>query len=138
MTTVHHVLTILAVEEVETSAAFYRAAFGWTPSVDTPVYVEFTLDDGQRIGLYQREGFGQNTGQVPMRVPQGQLAPTELYFYTDDLDDAIARIEEAGGLLLSARSLRPWGDDAAYFADPSGNVLVLAAAKKSKLDFRAI
>ena len=34
-----HILTILAVEDIAASLAFYRAAFGWTPEVDTPVYV---------------------------------------------------------------------------------------------------
>lgn len=122
----HHVLTILAVEDVAASLAFYRAAFSLTPEVDTPVYAEFTLAGGQRIGLYEREGFGRNTGQTPARIPSGELAPTELYFYADDLLAAIERIKEAGARELSPLARRDWGDEAAYFADPSGNVLVLA------------
>ncbi len=35
-------------------------------------------------------------------------------------------MERAGGRLLSARAARAWGDEAAYFADPEGNVLVVA------------
>jgi predicted enzyme related to lactoylglutathione lyase len=121
-----HVLTILAVEDVVASLAFYRAAFGWVPAVETPVYVEFTLAGGQRIGLYEREGFGRNTGQTPAKIPPGELAPTELYFHTDDIHAAIARIEQAGARELSPLERRDWGDEAAYFADPSGNVLVLS------------
>lgn len=121
-----HVLTILAVEHVATSVAFYRAAFGWTPAVETPVYVEFALASGQRIGLYEREGFGRNTGQTPAKIPSGELAPTELYFHTDDIHAAIGRIKQAGARELSPLERRDWGDEAAYFADPSGNVLVLA------------
>lgn len=127
MQTVRHALTILAVEHLQKNVAFYRAAFDWEMAVETPVYVEFGLPGGQRIGLYEREGFGRNTGKEPAKIPEGELAPTELYFYADDLGASIARLTGAGARELSALSLRPWGDEAAYFADPSGNVLVLAA-----------
>ena len=123
---VRHVLTILAVEHLQVSVAFYHAAFGWDVEVETPVYVELRLPGEQRIGLYQREGFGRNTGQVPAKIPAGELAPCELYFFTDDLDAALARVKTAGARELSPLSVRPWGDEAAYFADPTGNVLVLA------------
>lgn len=123
---VRHVLTILAVEELAPAVAFYRAAFSWPAVVETPVYVELSLPGGQRVGLYQRDGFGRNTGQVPITIGAGQLAPCELYFFTDDLDGACARMLTAGARTLSPKSVRPWGDEAAYFADPMGNVLVLA------------
>lgn len=121
-----HVLTILAVEDVAESLAFYRCAFDIAPTVATPVYVEFTLPGGQRVGLYDREGFGRNTGQAPAGIPPGELAPTELYFYCDDLEQALERIQRAGARALSPLAPREWGDEAAYFADPSGNVVVLA------------
>lgn len=121
-----HVLTILAVEDLPRSVAFYRRAFGWPQVVDVPVYAEFELPGGQRIGLYERTSFGHNTGQVPARVAAGALAPTELYFHADDLEAALARLRDAGARVLSALAPRDWGDDAAYFADPDGNVLVIA------------
>lgn len=121
-----HVLTIFAVENVEPTAAFWEQALAARRSVDVPVYVELTLQCGMRLGLYQRDGFGQNTGEVPAAVPTGALRPTEIYFHTTDLDAAIARLEAAGGRLLSARAVRPWGDEAAYFAGPEGNVMVVA------------
>jgi len=123
---VAHILTILAVERLRESVDFYRAAFAWDTSVETPVYVEFTLPGGARIGLYEREAFARNTGRVPAKIADGELAPTELYFHTADLDAAIPRLQAAGARTLSPLAPRPWGDDAAYFADPAGNVLVLA------------
>jgi len=128
---VRHVLTILAVEDVALSLAFYRRAFGWTPAVETPVYIEFSISGGQRIGLYERKGFGKHTGQTPFPIPADELAPTELYFHSDDLDDAIRRMRGAGARELSPLALRDWGDEAAYFADPSGNVIVLARPERS-------
>ena len=122
----NHSLTILAVSELGCSLAFYRSAFGWPLRVDTPVFAEFGLPDGRGLGLYQRESFGSNTGQIPERLKHGALAGTELYFHVDNLDAAVTRLESAGARLLSRRATRTWGDDAAYYADPDGNVLVVA------------
>ncbi|MBI3205356.1 MAG: VOC family protein [Myxococcales bacterium] len=124
---VRHALTILAVSDLERAKRFYAEAFGWPRTVEVPVYVEHELPGGMRLGLYERVAFGSNTGQVPARIADGALAPTELYFYADDVPAAIARLSAAGARELSALSLRPWGDRAAYFADPDGNVLVIAA-----------
>lgn len=121
-----HTLTILAVEDLAGAVRFYTAAFGWPQVVDVPVYAEFALPEGMRLGLYERQGFGRNTGQVPARLPPDELAPTELYFHVDDIADALARLQAAGARLLSALAVRDWGDEAAYFADPEGNVLVVA------------
>jgi catechol 2,3-dioxygenase-like lactoylglutathione lyase family enzyme len=119
-------LIILAVSDLPRAVTFYSAAFGWPQVVDVPVYAEFTLPGGQRLGLYQREGFGVNTGQVPFRVPDGELSSVEIYFYTDDVPAIIAQLEAAGARQLSTLTLRDWGDEAAYYADPDGNVLVVA------------
>lgn len=121
-----HVLTILATTDLERAVRFYDAAFGWPKGVETPVYVELTLPGGMRLGLYAREAFARNTGQLPVLAPPGGLSPCELYFYPEPLEAALERMEAAGGRLLSALAPRPWGDEAAYFADPDGHVLVLA------------
>lgn len=129
---VRHVLTILAVSRLEEVVAFYQAAFDWERTVETPVYVEFALPDGQRIGVYQREAVGRNTRQVPAAIPDGMLAPVELYFHADDLDGAITRLVAAGAHTLSPLALRDWGDEAAYFADPAGNVVVIARPRTDR------
>jgi lactoylglutathione lyase len=121
-----HVLTILAVEEVSRAARFYEQAFGWPRQVDTPVYVELALPGDLRLGLYDRIAFGRNTGRPPARTPAGELAPTELYLHVDDLAAAVERLRRLGARELSPPTPRPWGDEAAYFADPDGNVVVVA------------
>ena len=120
------VLVILAVEDLARSRAFYAAAFGWTERVAESVYAEFELPDGLRLGLYERLAFGSNIGETPYQVRAGAIASTELYFVAVDLDADITRVTAAGARALSPRSVRGWGDEAAYFADPDGNVLVLS------------
>jgi predicted enzyme related to lactoylglutathione lyase len=122
----HHAITILAVADLPRAMAFYDAAFEWRRVVDTPVYVELDAG-GHHLGLYQRDGFAKNTKQAPTRAPDGEITATEIYVRVGDLDAAIARLSRHGARVLSPRAPRPWGDDAAYFADPDGNVLVLAA-----------
>ena len=121
-----HPLTILAVADLARSVAFYREAFGWPARVEVPVYVELALPDGRGLGLYAREGFAINTGQAPAAIAPGAITGTEIYLRTSDIVTAIARIQGAGARALSPLAPRPWGDDAAYFADPDGNVVVLA------------
>jgi len=123
---VRHVLTILAVDDLARAAEFYERAFGWERLVDVPVYVELAVPGGMRLGLYAADGFAHNTGQAPVRTPAGGITPTEVYLWADDLDAAIRAHDVRRGALLSARGPRDWGDEAAYFADPDGNVLVLA------------
>ena len=119
-------LTILAVADLGRAAAFYRAAFGWRVRVEVPVYVEFELPGGTGVGLYQREAFAANTGHEAQLPPPGGVGGTELYFRTEDLEDACKRIEDAGGRLLAPLAPKDWGDEVAYYADPDGNVIAIA------------
>ena len=121
-----HVLTILAVEDHPRAVAFYSRALGWRLTVETPVYAEFVDPGGMRLGLYQREGFGRNTGEAPAITPPGRLAPTELYLEVDNVAEALAELERAGARRLSPPAPRPWGDEVAYAADPDGKVLAVA------------
>jgi predicted enzyme related to lactoylglutathione lyase len=124
--TARHVLTVLAVEDLARARAFYLAAFGWGVVVDAAVYVELAVAGGMRLGLYDRVGFARNTGLPASVVGEGGTTATEVYFQVDELEPAIDRMRAAGARELSALAVRPWGDEAIYFSDPDGNVLVLA------------
>jgi predicted enzyme related to lactoylglutathione lyase len=130
----HLVLIILAVRDLARAVKFYGDAFGWTQTVDVPVYVEFVLPGTMRLGLYQREAFSRNTGQMPIALMAGKLAGTELYLDPDDLPGTVARLEHLGARKLSALARRDWGDEVVYFADPDGNVLALARPMESEQD----
>jgi predicted enzyme related to lactoylglutathione lyase len=118
------VLLILAVRDLPRMRAFYHHVLGWSQVVDVPVYAEFQSADRLRLGLYIEAGFGRNIGVVPEASPP--ITRTELYLHCDDLEAVIERAVAAGGSTLSPVGPREWGDEAAYFADPEGNVMVLA------------
>lgn len=121
-----HVLTIFATADLPRARAFYARAFGWPIAVDVPVYTEFSLPGGQRFGLYDRHAYAHNTGLLPDEVQPGGVSTAELYLHVDDVDAALAALLGAGARLLSPPALRPWGDLAAYTADPDGHVLAVA------------
>src|SRR5688572_22857543 len=102
------VLVVLAVEDLARAVGFYRAAFGWAQLVGAPTYAELAAPNGMRLGLYEREGFGRNTGRVPARIAAGELAPSELYLHVDDVAAAMAALERAGARPLSALAARDW------------------------------
>ena len=132
--TVTPILTIIAVNDVAAAARFYREAFGWRPRVEVEVYVELELPDGRGFGLYQREAYATNTHQLPIAAPTGEITATELYLHCSDLDGAIEKIIAAGARQLAEATAKPWGDTAAYFADPDGNVIALAVPMQGPAD----
>ena len=126
MSQIAHVLTILAVRDLDRARAFYTAALEWPVTVETPVYVELAHALGMRLGLYVREGFGRNVGQTPIAAEGDQLHAAELYFHAVDPLVVSERALRAGGRLLSALAPRDWGDEVVYCADPDGHVIALA------------
>ncbi len=123
---VRHVLVVLACDDVARAKAFYVDAFGWHATVDLPVYVELHVPTGLRVGLYERAAFARNTGEAPAPRPATGTTAAELYLRVDDVPAALARLVAVGGRLLSPAGPRPWGDEAAYVADPEGNVVAVA------------
>lgn len=118
--------TILAVADLAHSVAFYRDVFAWPFQTQTDTFVAFDLGDHTNLGLYVREGFAKSAGKAPFTLPYGDVAGTELYLVFDDPSPYLERLKTRGARVLSPWSARPWGDEAAYFADPDGNVLAVA------------
>lgn len=94
--------------------------------METPVYVEYECREGLKLSLYERDSFSKNIGRLPIFTPVGALTSTELYVCVEDLTGIIERLHAAGAQQLSPRAPRAWGDEAAYFADPDGNVIAVA------------
>jgi predicted enzyme related to lactoylglutathione lyase len=120
-------IVILAVTDLACARRFYEACFDWPLQVETPVYLEFGLPEGLRLGLYRKEGFEKNLGLPVASTPSGAVGPTELYLYDPEPEQIIARALQAGGRLLAPLRPRDWGDLVGYLADPDGNVIAIAA-----------
>jgi catechol 2,3-dioxygenase-like lactoylglutathione lyase family enzyme len=117
---------VLAVADVDRAYAFYREVFGWASHLEWPgEYTELVVSDEDRLGLYRRDGYAESAGAEPVEL-NGHVSTAYLYVRVDDLDETIERLGRAGARKLSPRSRRGWGEEAAYFADPDGNVVAVA------------
>ena len=119
---------IFAVSDLDRSAEFYGRAFGWPRNtrIEYANYVELLLPDGGSLGLFEETGYAETVGADPVDVPAGGVGRAYLYVRVEDVDAAAARLEAAGGIPLSAPAPRSWGETAAWFADPDGNVVAVA------------
>jgi catechol 2,3-dioxygenase-like lactoylglutathione lyase family enzyme len=84
------------------------------------------LSEDDRLGLYVRDGFAASAGIEPAEIGEARYTGAEVYVQVEDLEGAIERLGAAGATPLSERREREWGHEAAYFADPDGNVVAVA------------
>ena len=119
---------VFAVTDLARSLDFYERAFDWprNPRIDYTNYVELLPPGGGAVGLFEAEGYSQLVGADSAPIPDDRVAPAYVYVRVDDVESAAARVEEAGGRPLSRLASRSWGEDAAWFADPDGNVIAVA------------
>jgi catechol 2,3-dioxygenase-like lactoylglutathione lyase family enzyme len=124
------VQVIFAVTDLARSLDFYERGLGWPRNerIDYSNYAELLAPNGGALGLFERDGFEETVGAAPAEVPEGFVAPGYLYARVEDVRTTVARFEASGGRLLSPLAKRSWGEVAAWFADPDGNVLAIAQA----------
>jgi predicted enzyme related to lactoylglutathione lyase len=101
----------LVTPDVEASAAFYRALFGWT--------IEETPGSDGRYWTITNEG-RLNGGLLPM-IPEGHPA-WNLYFAVEDCNAAVARAGELGGGTIMGPMELPNGSSFAILRDPQNAV----------------
>jgi catechol 2,3-dioxygenase-like lactoylglutathione lyase family enzyme len=119
---------ILGVADAQRSAQFYESVFGWARNplvAGFSNYVELKQGEDQWLGLYERNGFAATAG-AELAPPNGHQSATELYVRVDDVAPLLERLERVGAKPLSPLAPRAWGDEAAYFADPDGNIVAVA------------
>jgi len=104
----------LSVKSIEVALDFYRTAFGAEEAFRVGEGLVFVrLGGGEVVGLDSRSERDRNPAHFGLRRADGQ-----------QLDDAVRKIEQAGGSLLERGEHAP-GVPFAYVADPDGNVLEL-------------
>lgn len=126
----------LPIEDRVASSAFYRAALGWEPIGEpeadgVPEPLQYDVGGDVRLVLVPTGGFAWVVGDRPVAAAgtsECVLALTE----GDEtgVDATIARAVSAGGTLVTAPDVQPWGY-AGAFADPDGHVWVVQAAGPS-------
>ena len=80
------------------------------------------------LGLFERDGFAGEAAADPIPADPSRQTATEIYVRMDDARSAVERLRELGARELKQLEPKVWGHEAAYFADPDGNVVAVAQA----------
>jgi len=121
---VHFTYTILYVENVSDTLAFYGAAFGLNKKMlhESGDYGE--LDTGATTLSFSSERLMQEIGKNPSRPVPGHPA-FEIAFTTEDVSAAFAKALKAGAASIQEPQKMPWGQTTAYVADINGFLVEL-------------
>lgn len=114
--------TILYVEDVEKSVAFYENVFGFSRKFVTPENDYGELSTGETtISFALKKLAAQN-------LPDGFIESTledkpfaiELGFITDNVGELVQKATSFGAVLIKEPTQKPWGQIVAYVRDVDG------------------
>jgi catechol 2,3-dioxygenase-like lactoylglutathione lyase family enzyme len=114
--------TILYVEDVEKSIAFYENAFGFSRKFVTPENDYGELSTGETtISFASKKLAAQNLkdGFIESN-PEDKPFAIELGFITDNVDELVKKATSFGAILVKEPTQKPWGQIVAYVRDLDG------------------
>jgi catechol 2,3-dioxygenase-like lactoylglutathione lyase family enzyme len=124
---IRHVASIAEiVDDFDAAVRFYREALGVevAPKPDGS-YADVLVDGVPHFGIWRRSHAAQILFGDPAAVDRVPLGFT-VGFEVDTVDEAEARLREAGAPLVQASHVEPWGQRTARFRSPSGGVCEIA------------
>jgi lactoylglutathione lyase len=114
--------TILYVEDVERSVAFYERAFGLKRRFvdESGQYAE--METGETTLAFASNQLGASNFPNGFRKNDPAEAPSgiEIAFLTNDVAAAFETAAKAGATKLAEPVTKPWGQTVAYVRDPDG------------------
>lgn len=115
-------ITVLT-DDTPRLAAFYRDVLGFPVKLDLGNYIEFE-SPGVRFAICTRQVMAETTNH-PSYVQACKGQSFELAFPCDtaqEVDKGYAELIAAGAIAIKKPADMPWGQRAAFFADPDGNI----------------
>lgn len=111
--------TILYVDDVRRSVAFYERAFGLSPRFvhDSGDYGE--METGSTALAFSSRALMRQLGKHPQQA-RSDAPCFEVAFTTADVSQALERAVSAGAILVQSPQQMPWGQTLAYVADLDG------------------
>ncbi|MBK1712123.1 VOC family protein [Rubrivivax gelatinosus] len=111
--------TILYVEDVARSLAFYRSAFGLALKLQHEGGDYGELDTGSTTLAFSSRRLLAQLGHQA-QAPQADAPCFEIAFTTDDVAATLQQALAAGARGVQEPQQMPWGQTVAYVADPDG------------------
>ncbi len=122
--------TIVYVDDVESSIAFFERAFGLARRFVAPGGAYGELETGATALAFAQHAparaslGGDYVAAGASALPLG----VEVGLVTNDVPAAVARAQAAGAALLHAPATKPWGQVVAYVRAPDGTLVELCTA----------
>lgn len=104
---------VVSVTDLEEALAFYRGVLELEIANRAPGFAWLRSADGVELMLHERASSPSDTA-----VAVG--------FATPALDEVVARWAAAGGAIVDAPEVRPWGERMAVVRDADGHVVCLS------------
>jgi predicted lactoylglutathione lyase len=121
------VVVCLPIADRRASFTFYRdgvglEAVGESAEDGVPEPLQFALNEGVRVMLIPRGGFGWVIGDHDVAPSGCSECVLSLQTRTDDgVDELVQRARAVGAAIVTAAGQQPWGY-AGAFADPDGHI----------------
>ncbi len=113
--------TILYVENVEATLAFYVKAFGFAQKFITQEKDYGELETGGTTLAFASYSVAEFNGiAIEKRKPEASPSPFEITFVTDDIESAWKQAVEAGAEIVKEPTQKPWGQTVGYLRDING------------------
>ena len=108
-------------EDRERANSFYASAFGWnlSPMQGMDYTIALTAESDEQTGAPKESGV--ITGALFSRTDT--LKSPILTIDVDDIDAALAHVEQSGGSVVQGKDAVPGMGYYAYFKDTEGNIL---------------
>ncbi|MBF4485512.1 MULTISPECIES: VOC family protein [unclassified Flavobacterium] len=124
--------TILYVEDVEKSIAFYENAFGFSRKFVTPEKDYGELITGETtISFASKKLAAQNLkdGFIESN-PEDKPFAIEIGFITDNVDELVQKATSFGAIMVKEPTQKPWGQIVAYLRDLDGFLIEICTEVK--------
>lgn len=114
--------TIIYVDDVEKTVAFYEAAFGLTRSFITENANYAQMATGDTSLAFAQTDFVRDELGIPFapRAPNAAALGVEIGLISDDVAASYARALDAGAAAVKPPQTKPWGQVVAYVHDVNG------------------
>ena len=119
--------TIMYVENVEQTVAFYEAAFGLTRRfIHEGGYAE--MDTGDTTLAFVSLEVAE-AAEMPLLKPSldGPAHAVEVAFVTDDVAASFTQAVDAGAKVVTEPTKKPWGQTVSYVRDINGFVVEICS-----------
>ena len=121
--------SILYVESVPETIAFYERAFGLEAGMVTPTGEYGEMNTGQTKLAFSANSFARTLTDVPFESAALSKAapPIELGLVTDAVEAAYDRAVAAGAVAVKRPEKKPWGQLVGYVRDNNGFLVELCS-----------